>query len=323
MAGLRRYWLEAGCNIEAFQREAVSNARQSARLVVGEKRKREIQKMSPQERMKLEDRYIGKVPFTEEMLQADREKNFSDPSATIMDKMAYVATALALHIGNRPGEFSSNGPLTVDEENEVKDRDHRFTTKDILFQKEITGEWNKAMDITEENKNEFDYISVMVETHKGERVGKQAKTKREANAVRRNGGGLESELFNDMMEWTIAAKLKEGDFFFSRNVYNVKGVCSNLKLPTGEVVKRMKSAAISQGIDPKHISAKSLRKGCASALSKSGISDETINMVGRWAPGSSASRVYVHSTGITGALSDGIERIVNKDVNRMNISKKG
>ena len=153
--------------------------------------------MDPEDRERHESRYAAKLPFTEGMLERCRNANFVNLSATTLDKMAYVAIALALHIGNRPGEVSSNGPLEVDEDG-ISDRDHRFTTKDILFQRERDMVMMEAMEITQENKNEVHHISVMVDTHKGERKGKRQKVQREPNAVRRDGGGWESILFHDM-----------------------------------------------------------------------------------------------------------------------------
>jgi len=121
----------------------------------------------------------------------------------------------------------------------------------------------------------------------------------------------------DMIAWTLMAKLRDGDFFFSRNVYSSKGVCSDLKLQTSDISSRMKAVAAAEGVDTKYISAKSLRKGMASSLAKTGIDSEEINEIGRWAPGSRASRRYVHSASTTGALSGRGRMVSTKDISRM------
>ena len=93
----------------------VREARQVLRNAVAEKRKEMRKEMDPKDRERHESRYAAKLPFTEGMLERSRNANFVNPSATTIDKMAYVANALALHLDNRPGEVSSNGPLEVDE----------------------------------------------------------------------------------------------------------------------------------------------------------------------------------------------------------------
>ena len=46
----------------------------------------------------------------------------------------------------------------------------------------------KPTEVSEENRGDFDYISVLVDTNKGERIGKRLKKKREPNAARKEGG---------------------------------------------------------------------------------------------------------------------------------------
>ena len=47
--------------------------------------------------------------------------------------MAYMATALGYHVGNRPSEESSNGPMAKDSKGK-SDEDHRYTVEDIQYQ---------------------------------------------------------------------------------------------------------------------------------------------------------------------------------------------
>ena len=54
--------------------------------------------MDVEDRERHESRYATKLPFTEGMLERCRNMNFVSPSEAILDKMVYVAIALALHI---------------------------------------------------------------------------------------------------------------------------------------------------------------------------------------------------------------------------------
>jgi hypothetical protein len=111
---------------QVFERESVTEARRIGRSKVAESRKRTIQAMEANDRATYEARYAVKVPFTEEMMRSHREDYFANPRATIEDKMAYMATALGYHAGNRPSEGSSNGPLAKDSKGK-SDGDHRYT----------------------------------------------------------------------------------------------------------------------------------------------------------------------------------------------------
>ena len=316
-AGVKRHMMEQGCDVQVFESPNLKEARQAGRIVVVKNRKATIEQMDEVSRKQHDDRYTTKLPFTEEMLMKCREKNWASATATILDKMSYVAIALGLHIGNRPGESSSNGPLAIDDDG-ATDIDHRFTTDNIRFQRETDHTWVTADGVTSENKDDFNFISVMVESHKGERIGKVKKAHREPNAVMRDGGGWETVLFEDMIDLTLLQKLNKGDFFFSRNEYKGRAKqLSNLKLQTKDIAARMKDAAVAVGVDKKYISPRSLRAGMASSLAKSGVDKSEINRLGRWAENSTASSKYVHAEHTRGALSGGGQLVSTLDISRM------
>ena len=82
---------------------------------------------------------------------AHRKRYFENSAASIEEKMAYMATAVSYHLGNRPSESSSNGPLQTNENGDV-DEDHIYTTEDIQYQ---TADCIIGSDINELNKDEI------------------------------------------------------------------------------------------------------------------------------------------------------------------------
>lgn len=318
---IKRMMLNNVRDIKVFEMESVAEARRIGRSQVSESRKRTIQAMEDNERAAYEARYATKVPFTEEMMRSHREDYFASTRATREDKMAYVATALGYHAGNRPSEGSSNGPLAKDSKGK-SDGDHRYTVEDIQYQL-LDGSFVTGVDINPTNKEDIQFISVMVDTHKGETIrmlSSKSKTKRQANSIRKDNGEMELQLFNDMVEWPGIAKLKPGDIFFSRNA---KG--SNLKLTTASMVSRMKETARKQDIDPARISAKSLRKAMGTDLTRSNVTKATINAIGRWAPNSNVcASIYASAAAgnITGTMSEGVVRTTNNDVKRLDRTRE-
>ena len=109
---IRRHMLNNLRDLSVFDMECVKEARRIGRGKVTKSRKEVIKAMEPAERATHDARYGVKMPFTEEMMVAHRTDYFENTNATIEDKMAYMATALGYHIGNRPSEGSSNGPLS-------------------------------------------------------------------------------------------------------------------------------------------------------------------------------------------------------------------
>lgn len=319
-AGVRRDFLDSGRDIEAFSGDVVKEARQAGRIVVAAKRKIAIERMSPEERRKHDAKHGPRVPFTASMVKQCRIQFWDNKHASIIDNMAYVAIAVGIHIGNRPGELSSTGGLMRDEKGK-RMGDHRFKVEDVRYQSKI-GNFMDATQVNIRNKNDVIYVSLMVDSHKGERIGKKVKEVREPNGVSREEEGLEAELCTDLAEWAIRAQLQKGDFFFSRNIWLTKGRWSNLKLQKSEIRTRMKWAAQEEGVDPQLISCKSLRKGMACALSKTpGIGKEAVNRLGRWAHGSTASERYIHTSSVTGALSKGVAMVTTLDVSRMSAAR--
>ena len=283
---IRRFMLNNLVDVSVFDMECVKEARRIARDIVSKSRAVVIEAMGPAERTTYEARFGEKMPFTEDMMLAHREDYFGNEGASVEDNMAYVATALMYHVGNRPSEGSSNGPRAKDSKGK-SDEDHRYTVEDIQYQL-TDGTFICGTDINETNKEEIQYISVMVNSHKGETIKAKATkgaTKRQPNAVRRDNGEMELQLFTDLIEWPEIAKLRPNDYFFSRNATN-KGKLSNLKLTTRAVVSRMKATAEKQGVNPTLISAKSLRRALGTDLTRSNISKEAINACGRWSKNS-------------------------------------
>ena len=318
---IKRMMINNVRDTQAFNADSVTEARRIGRSRVTESRKRTIQSMEVNERTAHDARYAIKVPFTEEMMIFHREKYFTGPEATIEDKMAYVATALGYHAGNRPSEESSNGPLAKDSKGK-SDEDHRYLVEDIQYQL-LDGSFITGADINSTNKEGIQFISVMVDTHKGETIrmrSAKSMTQRQANSIRKDNGDMELQLFNDMVEWPGVAKLKPGDVFFSRNARE-----SNLKLTTSSMVSRMKATAGRQGVDPSRISAKSLRKAMGTDLTRSNVPKATINAIGRWAPNSNVcASVYASAAAgnITGTMSEGVVRTTNNDVQRLDRTRE-
>lgn len=320
-SAVRRNMIEHVKSIEVFGWESVSEARRIGRSLVKASREVVISEMPPQERNAYEARYTDKVPFTEEMMTACRRKYFQKRISGIDDCMSYMGIAIGYHFGNRPSEESSNGPLARDEDGNM-DKDHRYKVEDVKLQREDL-RWIGALELTEHNRHLVEYISMMVDTHKGETLkmmGNAKKKARQPNAIRKGTGGMESELFQDILDWILMAKLKEGDFFFSRNATNTRGLESNLKLTTRAMTTMMKSIAKDQGVDPNNISAKSLRKALGSSLTHSGVSKSEINRIGRWSTNSNVCATnYVTGHGeVTGTMSIGIKRVSNVDISRSN-----
>jgi len=136
-------------DVTVFDVESVVVARRVARGIITRFRKRVIDAMEPAERNAYDAKYGMKVPFTEEMMAAHRIKYFTSENASVEDKMAYVATALGYHIGNRPSEASSSGPLETNKHGET-DADHRYMVEDIQYQV-ANGSFVTGPDINEEN----------------------------------------------------------------------------------------------------------------------------------------------------------------------------
>ena len=313
---IKRMMLNNVRDTQVFSMDSVIEARRIGRSIVSESRKRAIQAMEPEDRVAHETRYGTKVPFTEEMMRAHRTDYFESRGAIIEDKMAYIATALGYHIGNRPSEGSSNGPLAKDSKGKT-DEDHRYMVEDIQYQL-LDGSFITGVDINQTNEDAIQFISVMVDTHKGETLkmrSSKGAAKRQANSIRRDNGDMELQLFKDMIKWPGIAKLKPGDIYFSRNACE-----NNLKLTTSSMVSRMKETADKQGIDPARISAKSLRKAMGTDMTRSNVSKQTINAIGRWAPKSdvcTSSYAMAAAGNVTGTMSEGIVRTSNNDIQRL------
>jgi hypothetical protein len=160
----------------------------------------------------------------------------------------------------------------------------------------------------------------MVDTHKGETLKmltSKGSSKREANAVRKDNGAMELQLFNDLIEWPSIAKLEPKDIYFSRNSVSE----GNLKLTTKAMVGTMKETAESLGVNPNLISAKSLRKALGTDMTRSSVPNETMNKIGRWAKNSKVgATIYAAATAgnVTGTMSEGIIRTSLQDLQRAN-----
>ena len=318
---IRRYMLNNTRDISVFNAESLTEARRIARNIVSGSRKRAIENMKSDDKEIYEARYGLKVPFTEEMIREHRDTYWSADGATVEEKMAYIATALSYHLGNRPSESSSNGPLAKDKEGK-EDEDHRYVVDDIQYQV-ADGSFITGPDINEINKPEIQYIAVMVDSHKGETLkmlASKGSNKREANAIRNDNGELELQLFNDMIEWPDIARLKPNDLFFSRNTTAMNKGRGNLKLTSKAMVEKMKETASKLGVDRDRISAKSLRKALGTDLTRSNVPTATSNRIGRWAPNSNVcTDVYASATqgNVTGTMSHGITRSSIDDVQRL------
>ena len=235
-------------DVRVFDMECVKEARSIARGRIAASRAEAVEAMSDAQRRTYEARHGTKVPFTEEMVNGCREEFFSKASASVEEKMAYLAIALGYHLGNRPSETSSNGPLANDNDGNA-DEDHGYTVEDIQYQLD-DGTFITGVEINETNRREIQFISVMVNSHKGETLrarSSKAFKRRQPNAIRKNEGGtMEAQLFDDMIEWPMIANLKKGDFFFSRNKNG-----RNLRLTTKKMTDMMKGqSARKQGVDP-------------------------------------------------------------------------
>ena len=313
---IRRFMIHHLREINAFDMEFFKEARRIARSTVTTSRRRVIDNMETEERKIYNARYGRKFPFTIDMLLRHREIYYESRTATIENKMAYVATALGYHLGNRPSECSSKGPLAKDNKGK-SDEDHRYVVEDIQYQL-ADGSFITGPFITEANKGGIQYISVMVESHKGETIKMKASkgaSERHASAIRSDNGDLELQLFNDLIEWPSLARSRPKEIFFSRNTEKN----NNLKLTTKAMVALMKETAMAQGVDPNMISAKSLRKALGTDMARSGIPQSTINEIGRWAHNSTVSAdCYSMATegNITGNLSSGITRTTSADLQR-------
>ena len=317
-SAIKRFMVNNLRDTSVFEADSFKEARRIARGIVGDSRKRTIEAMGTEERRTYDARYAQKLPYTEEMIKRHRETHWVPENATVEMKMAYIATALGYHLGNRPSEETSNGPRPKGKDGK-EDADHRYTAEDIQYQRE-DGSFITGPDINESNKHGIQYISVMVDTHKGETLRmltSKGSSKREANAVRKDNGTMELQLFNDLIEWPGIAKLKPKGIYFSRNTEN-KG---NLKLTTKAMVGTMKETAESLGVDPNLISAKSLRKALGTDMTRSNVPNETMNKLGRWANNSKVgATIYAAATAgnVTGTMSEGIIRTSLQDLQRTN-----
>ena len=313
---IRRFMLNNIRDLRVFDMECVKEAKRIARDKVAKSRKEVVKAMDTAQKATYDARYGIKMPFTEEMMIAHRIDYFESTSASIEDKMAYMATALGYHIGNRPSESSSNGPLTKDDKGKC-DEDHNYIVEDIQYQIH-DGSFICGVEIDETNKEGIQHITVMVDTHKGETLKMRASkgaTKRQPNEVRRDNGPMELQLFNDLIEWPGIANLRLGDHFFSRNI----GERRNLTLTTKAMVTRMKITAEKQGINPTLISAKSLRKALGTDLTRSNVPQTTINACGRWSTNSTVCASNYALTGagnVSGTMSEGVIRSSNRDIQR-------
>lgn len=315
---IKRFMVNNLRDTRVFEAEGFKEARRIAQGIVTGSRKRTIEAMGTEERRIYDARYAQKLPYTEEMIKHQRETHWVAESTTVEKKMAYIATALGYHLGNRPSEETSNGPKPKDKDGK-EDTDHRYTVEDVQYQIE-DGTFITGPDINELNKHGIQYISVMVDTHKGETLKmstSKGPSKREANAVRKDNGVMELQLFNDLIEWPGIAKLKPKEIYFSRNTVN-KG---NLKLTTKAMVSAMKETAESLGVNPNFISAKSLRKALGTDMTRSNVPNETMNKLGRWANNSKVgATIYAAAMAgnITGTMSEGIIRTSLQDLQRTN-----
>ena len=130
---------------------------------------------------------------------------------------------------------------------------------------------------------------------------------------------MESQLFDDLIEWPMITNLRKGDFFFSRNKSG-----KNLRLTTTKMTDMMKESAKKQGVDATLISAKSLRKALGTSLTHSDVPKAFINQIGRWSENSVVCGNH-HAMGsgrITGTISGSIKRTTNSDVVRMDRTRQ-
>lgn len=310
--GIKRDFVEHFADAGIFRAPTVVAARRSAHIqaIGGRARGREL----------AEDRPI-KLPISREFLTTMRQRTMANSAATLDEKMTYVATALAAHIGNRPCEFSQTNARRAKRVDVIDPRpqevtvDHRYRAGDIDFEVGDTGRFLKPWEVTRENHRTLTYARVQVITQKPDQLGER---ELRPNGVRCDGP--EGELFWDLVEWCIISGIQEGDFFFSRWQWSTrlkKPQYLNRKLQSSDVSKALKNVATALNIDSKHFSCKSLRKFCKTQLEVQGVPNSSINAIGRWKD-SSANRVYGHATSVTGALSLDNEKTLRvRDLRRM------
>ena len=310
--GVKRDFVEHFADGNIFKAPTVIAARRSAHIqtIGGRSQGRELAAERP-----------ITLPISREFLTVLRRDTMANPTATLDAKMTYVATALAAHIGNRPCEFSQTSRRgkrkTSDTTLNPLDIvvDHRYRAGDIDFEVGDTGRYLKPWEVTRLNYRTLTYARVQVITQKPDQLGER---ELRPNGVRCDGP--EGELFWDLVEWCILSGIKKGDFFFSRWQWSKRlkrPQYLNRKLQSSDVSKALKQTAQSLNIDSRHFSCKSLRKFCKTQLEVQGVSNSTINAVGRWKD-KSANRVYGHASSVTGALSlDNNKTLRVRDLRRM------
>jgi len=84
------------------------------------------------------DRSGPALPFTTELTVMARVSHWEGPQATIDMKMTYIAVALGVATGSRPGEIAYAGPYVGDPKYpKAKAQDHRYFTTDLIFESQI------------------------------------------------------------------------------------------------------------------------------------------------------------------------------------------
>ena len=287
ITGIRQWFRFNLVDCCAFNSEFVKQGIQSTKLKPNELRQKAI-----------EVKENGKIPFTVEMLKSMREEYFIDGlwsnSEDLVDKAAYLATAICLNFGVRVGSVSlRDGSEGVD--HNIHINDISFVVKDVnlpvngnVFKNYYSRNKLRLVDVSS--------VSLLFFTEKGS-TNSGVVTNRNASFVGRNNED-ESQLLEDIVQWVLCVEIPTNGKLFSW-----KSGSGSKTLTRREISDRMKSIGEKHGIPAHRICPTSLRKGFATSSSFNGMTDQQLQATGNWKSIRVMNKHYKSNINQSGLLS--------------------
>jgi hypothetical protein len=204
-----------------------------------------------------------------------------------------TAAMLGFHLLCRIGEYSANGGRTT----------HQLMCHQVDFELE-GGLLVTAPDLR--NHVMVDLIGVMI-TFEGDKTHAAGDMTHHYIDGTPSGSAGERWLVELLREWVILSKVQITDPFFTR--YLPTG--TRRVLITKDVGEYLKFAEVAFKLREGVFKGHSFRSAGASELFKQGKTDEVVNHLGRWVPGSKASIPYRFRADRTSGALTGIENVLD------------
>jgi len=227
---------------------------------------------------------VYRSPMTLEMVEYIREQYWSRADTTLYNKMTYLAIAVGFNFGLRAEAICHSSP--------GKD-EHALRACDCAFEDDSATryDFSSISALSPVVRATITVFREVLQYHKGraiaESLGADPKQKDRDGPiplfVSRHSSESESQLVDDLMEWSCICGISPEDIVFSRTERGNRGsAVQNKRLLRKDITAAQKLAADHFGLPVEMFSSHSNRISAAAILKASGHSSESIRQFGRW-----------------------------------------